>query len=76
MSKSALDANVTDFLTAGSMAWYGFVSSLPEECLEVSKNKHGNKVGRGLINSKLYRNEKGQEEFIRASIKGGRVCPR
>jgi hypothetical protein len=44
MTKEVLDANITDFLTAGSMAWYGFVSNLPEECLQISHNKHGNKI--------------------------------
>jgi hypothetical protein len=29
MCKEVLNANVTHFLTAGSMAWYGFVSHLP-----------------------------------------------
>jgi hypothetical protein len=76
LTHEVLDANITDFLTAGSMAWYGFVSNLPDECLQVKHNKHGNKVGLGIINSELYRCEKLQEEFIRASIKGGRVCPR
>ena len=76
MTHNTLDANVTAFLTAGSMAWYGFVSNLPEECTEISRNKHSNKIRKGLINTKLYRAEKNQEDFVRASIKGGRVCPR
>ena len=76
MTKSALNANVCDFLTAGSMAWYGFVSNLPDDCLEVKRNKHSQKVGTNKIDTKLYRLEMGQEKFIRTSIKGGRVCPR
>jgi hypothetical protein len=76
MCKSVLDANITAFLTAGSMAWYGFVSNLPEQCTEITRNKNSKIIRKGLINTKLYRCEKSQEEFIRSGIKGGRVCPR
>jgi hypothetical protein len=76
LCKTVLDANITDFLTAGSMAWYGFVSNLPDDCTEIARNKHSNIVRKGVINTKLFRQEKLQEEFVRASIKGGRVCPR
>jgi hypothetical protein len=34
-ARKPLDANVTDFLTAGSMAWYGFIRNLPDECIEI-----------------------------------------
>lgn len=74
MCKEVLGANITSFLTAGSIAWYGFVSHLPSECLEAKYTESRHKIG--IINSKLYRCEQSQENFIRSSIKGGRVCPR
>jgi hypothetical protein len=46
MCKETLGANVTDFLTAGSMAWYGFVSHLPDECIEKKIRKSGNDANR------------------------------
>jgi hypothetical protein len=44
MTKEVLDANITDFLTAGSMAWYGFVSNLPEECLQITRNNNSKRI--------------------------------
>ena len=76
LCKEVLDANITDFLTAGSMAWYGFVSNLPDSCLEIKYDKNRNKIQPKIINSKLYKLERSQEDFIRQSVKGGRVCPR
>lgn len=70
------DANATDFLTAGSMAWYGAVTNLPEEAYHKAKrDKHRHAVSTKL-NTKLYRMERAEEDFVRRSIKGGRVCPR
>ena len=74
--KETLNANITDFLTAGSIAWYGFISHLPDECVGAVKDKHRNGHRATTINTKLYRCEKSQEDFVRQSIKGGRVCPR
>lgn len=53
-----LDSNITSFLTSGSMAWYGFVSNLPDEAVEVTRNKHGQQIRKMIINTKLYRSEK------------------
>jgi hypothetical protein len=75
ISKEVLDANIMVFLTAGSMAWYGFVSNMSEECINQQRRKNRN-AKTSTIDTKLYRLEKTQEEFCRASIKGGRVCPR
>ena len=58
LTKEVLGSNVTSFLTAGSMAWYGFVSNLPEECTEVRRNEHSNKISQQIINTKLYKCEK------------------
>lgn len=32
MCKIVLDSNVTNFLTAGGMSWYGFISNLKNSC--------------------------------------------
>ena len=56
--KYTLNANITNFLTAGSIAWYGFVSHLPDECVEKKKDKHFNGHRATTINTKLYRCEK------------------
>jgi hypothetical protein len=74
LCKETLGANIMSFMTAGSMAWYGFISNLPDECLDGKLTENRNYSS--LINSKLYRLERSQEEFVRSSIKGGRVCPR
>lgn len=56
LTKEQLNANVTDFMTGGSMNWYGIISSLPEECMEDEKyDKNRNK--RRVINTLLYRLE-------------------
>jgi hypothetical protein len=55
--KETLNANITDFLTAGSIAWYGFVSNLPEECLDRKKDKHRHEYRSTTIDTKLYRCE-------------------
>ena len=59
LTKEYLNANVTQFLTAGSIAWFGAVTHLPEECYEEKKNsKHWNKLKKNVLDTKLYRLEK------------------
>ena len=77
LTKETFDANATDFLTAGSMAWYGAVTHLPEEAYEKTKrSKHGNAMQSSKLDTKLYKMERCEEDFVRESIKGGRVAPR
>ncbi len=54
--KQALGCNIKNFITAGSMAWYGFITNLPEFCLTSTKwDKNNNK--NKTIESLLYRME-------------------
>jgi hypothetical protein len=47
------------------MAWYGSIINLPKECYEkVERDRHDNKISNKL-NTKLYKLEKKEEEFIR-----------
>lgn len=57
LTKEALGGNCIDFLTAGSMAWYGAVTHLPDDAYEQTKrSKHRNEIQKRL-NTKLYRLE-------------------
>ena len=59
LTKETLDANIDKFLTAGSMAWYGFLSNLPDGVLDVKRTSSRNVKGADKINTKLYRCELG-----------------
>lgn len=63
--KDIFNANVTDFLTSGSLAWYGSIINLPKEVYEkVQIDKNRNKISNKL-NTKLYKLERKEEDFIR-----------
>lgn len=67
LSKETLNANVTDFLTSGAMAWYGFISNLTDDCVEKKKyttTRNTKNVNR-LINSKLHRLEHKESQFVK-----------
>ena len=42
MSRIVLDSNITKFMTAGSMSWYGFISNLPDECQMIKTDENRN----------------------------------
>lgn len=71
-----MNTNITSFITAGSLAWYGLISNLPDECIDGSRYYPNSNTIRKDINSKLFRLEMKELEFVKKSIKGGRVCPR
>lgn len=58
------------------MAWYGMVSNLPKEALQEEKKYDHNRNKISNINSKLFRLEMKELEFVKKSIKGAKCVPR
>lgn len=57
------------------MGQYGFIKYLGDEC-KVSKKYTESRNKNNKIDTKLYRMELRELEFINKAKKGGRVCPR
>ena len=58
------------------MAWYGFLINLPAEALKEGSLRDKNGHEHKMINTKLYRPEMNEYDFIKQSMYGGRVAPR
>lgn len=68
ISQDLFSCNIYDFITASSMAFYGFAQHVPKQVLLKT-----NKKQRTL---NIFRLNKKEEDFVRSAVYGGRTIPR